>query len=78
VSTPWHPSTDIGDVIIHHAAPKVWVAAIVTQPDDLVGTTAGIPKTLRDHALTVARELVRAGGRIYIHHRDDATWEPVP
>jgi hypothetical protein len=78
VSTPWHPSTEVGDVIIHHAAPKVWKAATVTQLGDLVGTMTGTPQRSRDAALAAARDLVSPGCRIYIHHQDDGAWEPVP
>jgi hypothetical protein len=74
---PWRPSTETGDVIIHHAAPKVWVAASVTQTGDLVGKMTDIPKTSRDGALVVAREMLQPGRQIYIHHRDDAEWEQV-
>jgi hypothetical protein len=77
VSTPWRPSTEIGDVIIHHAAPRVWLPATVFQSGDLAGKVAVAPKTTRDAALTVARELLQPGRCIYIHHRDDAEWEQV-
>jgi hypothetical protein len=77
VSTPWRPRTEVGDVLIHHAAPKVWIPATVVQSGDLVGKTAVAPKTTRDAALTVARELMQPGRRIYILHRDDAEWEQV-
>ena len=72
VSTPWRPSTEVGDVLIHHAAPKVWIPATVVQSGDLVGETADSPKTTRDAALTVAHRLLQPGRCIYIHHRDDA------
>ena len=71
------PNTEIGDVIVHHAAPKVWVAASVTQSGDLVGATTQVAKTSRGAALAVARELLSPGGRIYVHHQDDAEWEHV-
>ena len=76
-SQQWSPSTEIGDVIVHHAAPRVWFAATVTQPGDLVGATTRVSKASRDAALAVARELLRPGRRIYIHHQDDAEWEQV-
>jgi hypothetical protein len=76
VSNPWRPSTDPGDVIVHHAAPKVWIAARVVQPGDLVGTMQPIPQMKRDAALTEARTLLAPGRQIYIHHHDDAEWEP--
>jgi hypothetical protein len=77
VSTPWLPRTEIGDVIVHHAAPRVWIPATVVQPGDLHGQVAVAPKTTRDAALTVAQGLVQSGRCIYIYHRDDAQWEQV-
>jgi hypothetical protein len=77
VSTSWRPSTEIGDVIIHHAAPKVWIAASVTNAGDLVGHLTSIPRTTRDSALVAARELLQPDRQIYIHHHDDAVWEQV-
>lgn len=77
MSTPWRPHTAIGDVIVHHAAPRVWIPAIVTEPGDLHGNAAVAPKMTRDAALTVAQTLLQPGGCIYIHHRDDAEWEQV-
>jgi hypothetical protein len=74
---PWRPHTEIGDVIVHHAAPKVWLPARVTEPGDLVGTTTQVSRMSRDAALAVAQTLLRPGGRIYIYHRDDAEWEGV-
>jgi hypothetical protein len=76
-SKPWCPRTEIGDVIIHHAAPKVWVAASVTQAGDLVGQQIGMPRMSRDSALVSARDLLQPGRQIYIYHRDDAEWEQV-
>ena len=76
-SEPWCPNTEIGDVIVHHAAPKVWVPASVTEHGDLAGAGTKVSKTSRDAAMAVARELLRPGGRIYIHHHDDAQWEQV-
>ena len=77
MSTPWRPHTEVGDVLIHHAAPKVWLPATVVQSGDLVGKAAVAPKTTRDAALTVAHSLLQPGRCIYIHHRDDAEWEQV-
>lgn len=73
----WRPSTDVGDVIIHHAAPKVWIPASVTASGDVVGKMDGGPRTTRDAALDAARSLLGPGRRIYIHHHDDAEWERV-
>jgi hypothetical protein len=77
VSIPWRPRTEVGDVIIHHAAPRVWMPATVEQPGDLQGKVAVAPKTTRDAALTVAYSLLQPGRCVYIHHRDDAQWEHV-
>lgn len=77
VRTPWRPRTEVGDVLIHHAAPKVWLPATVVQSGDLVGQAAVAPKTTRDAALTVAHSLLQPGRCIYIYHRDDAEWEQV-
>lgn len=76
-SESWRPNTEIGDVIVHHAAPKLWLPASVTDNGDLAGTKTKVSKTSRDAAVAVARELLRPGGRIYIHHHDDAYWEQV-
>ena len=78
MSTPWQPRTEVGDVIVHHAAPRVWITASVTKAGDLAGTVIGKnPRTTRDSAIDAARGLLQHGGQIYIHHQDDAEWEQV-
>jgi hypothetical protein len=77
VSTPWRPRTEIGDVIVHHAAPRVWIPATVVQAGDLHGSVATAPKMTRDAALTVAYSLLQPGRCLYIYHRDDAQWEQI-
>jgi hypothetical protein len=76
-SESWQPKTQIGDVIVHHAAPKFWIPASVSDTGDLDGTKTKVSKTSRDAAVAAARELLRPGGRIYIRHHDDAIWEEV-
>ena len=77
MSTPWRPRTAVGDVIVHHAAPRVWIPATVVEPGDLQGEVAIAPKMTRDAALAFAHTLLIPGGSIYIYHRDDAEWEQV-
>jgi hypothetical protein len=77
LSTPWRPRTAIGDVILQHVAPRVWIPTTIVQPGDLQGTVAVPPKTTRGAALSVAQTLVSPGRSIYIHHHDDAEWEQV-
>ena len=70
------PRTDIGDVIVHHMAPKVWRVAAVTTPGDLRGR-AMTTYLSRAAAMAAAHALRLAGRRIYIRHHDDAQWEHV-
>lgn len=73
-NTPRRPITEIGDVIIHHVAPKVWMPSAVTKAGDLDGR-AMTPHISRLGAMAAARELLLPGRRIYIRHQDDAEWE---
>jgi hypothetical protein len=70
------PITDIGDVVIHHLAPKLWVPCAITANGDVNGrpTTA---VAARRAALAAAQSLLLPGRRIYIRHHDDAEWEEV-
>jgi len=70
------PLTDIGDVVIHHLAPRVWVPCAITANGDVNGrpTTA---VTSRVAAIAAAQSLLLPGRRIYIRHHDDAEWEAV-
>ena len=70
------PVTDIGDVIIQHFGPKVWIPSPVLRPNDLVGSPTK-PTSTRHSAIEAARSMVRPGRHIYIHHHDDANWEAV-
>ena len=72
-----HPLTDIGDVVIHHRAPKVWVPCAITTPGDLDGRPTAV-LTSRTAALAAAHSLLLSGRRMYIRHHDDAMWEEVP
>jgi hypothetical protein len=72
----WHPITDVGDVIIQHFGPKLWVPSPVVRPNDLRGSPTK-PTTTRLGAIEAARFVLLPGRRIYIHHHDDANWEAV-
>jgi hypothetical protein len=75
-TNPWHPITDIGDVVIQGLSPKMWVPCAITQPGDLNGRpTTSV--TSRAAALRAARALLLPGRRIYIRHHDDAEWEDI-
>ena len=69
------PSTNAGDVIVHHAEPDVWVVASVRHSGDPFGRMQMLPKKSRDAALAAARLVLASGHRIYIHHHDAAEWE---
>lgn len=71
-----HPITEVGDVVIHHAAPRVWQPAAIERDGDLVGNRTPVQLT-RAAALAAARSLLLPGHRIYIRHGDDAEWEEV-
>ena len=73
----WQPHPTDGDVVIHHRAPKVWIPCTITRNGDFAGF-AGARCTSRPSAIVAASSLVKPGGRIYIHHEDDAQWEEVP
>jgi hypothetical protein len=73
----WQPHPTSGDVIIRHRAPKVWVPCAIARDGDLNGV-ASAPCTSRPSAIIAASTLLKPGGRIYIHHQDDALWEEVP
>ena len=75
-SEAWYPITDVGDVIIHHVAPKVWLPCAVRAQGDLEGSPTD-PYTSRAGAMAVAQELLVPGRRIYVCHHDDAEWEAV-
>jgi hypothetical protein len=75
-SQSWHPLTDVGDVIIHHVAPKVWLPCAVRSQGDLDGNPTE-PYASRDRAMAVAQGLLLPGRRIYVRHHDDAEWEAV-
>ena len=70
------PITDVGDVIIHHVAPKVWLPCAVTKHGDLDGM-ATKPHLSRIAAVAEAKNLLLPHRRIYIRHQDDAEWEEV-
>jgi len=70
------PLTDIGDVIIQHFGPRLWVPSPVVRPNDLIGSPTK-PTATRPGAIEAARSVVLPGRRIYIHHHDDANWEAV-
>ena len=70
------PLTDIGDVVIHHFAPKVWVPCAITANGDLNGRRT-TPVMSRLAALAAAQSLWLPGRRVYIRHHDDAAWEEV-
>jgi len=70
------PCTDIGDVIVHHIAPKVWQVTAVTTPGDLRGR-ATTTYLSRAAAMAAAQGLRLPGRRIHIRHHDDAQWEHV-
>ena len=70
------PMVEIGDVVIHHMAPRVWYLTPITKPADIDGH-ATHPYRTRPDAIEAARALLQHGRRIYIHHRDDALWEEV-
>ena len=72
----WPPITEIGDVIIHHAAPKVWQPAAVVLSGDVVGTRTQVHFS-RAGALAAAHRLLLPGRRIYVRHYDDAEWEEI-
>jgi hypothetical protein len=71
---PWCPITEIGDVVIHHDAPKVWQPAAIVRNGDVVGHRTQAHMS-RAAAMTAARRLLLPGRRIYIRHSDDAIWE---
>lgn len=70
----WCPITDIGDVVIHHTAPKTWQPAAIVRSGDIVGIRTAVHAS-RAAALNAARPLLLPGRRIYIRHYDDAEWE---
>jgi hypothetical protein len=70
------PVTIAGDVIVQHMAPKIWIPSSVTASNDLIGSPTRTITT-RLEAIAAARELLRPGRRLYIHHHDDANWEAV-
>ena len=71
------PITDVGDVIIQHVAPKVWIPCAITANGDLKGRpTTAVPS--RTAALAAAAALLLHGRKIYIRHHDDVEWELVP
>ena len=72
----WYPITDVGDVIVHHVAPKVWLPCAVTTQGDLNGRPT-TPCTSRARAMAVAQGLLVPGRKIYVRHHDDAEWEAV-
>jgi hypothetical protein len=73
---PWHPITDIGDVVVQHLSPTMWVPCAITQHGDLNGRpTTSV--TSRAAALRAARALLLPGRRIYIRHSGDDEWEDV-
>jgi len=70
------PITDVGDVVIHHLAPRVWVPCAITKNGDLGGrSTTAVSSRLA--AVAAAQSLLLPGRRIYIRHHDDAEWEEV-
>jgi hypothetical protein len=71
-----NPITDVGDVIIQHFAPKVWVPSAIIRPNDLIGSPTKTITT-RAGAIEAARALLLPGRRMYIRHHDDAEWEEV-
>ena len=70
------PILDIGDVVIHHVAPRVWYLSRITNPAVTDGH-ATHPYRTRPYAIEAARALLAERRRIYIHHHDDAHWEEV-
>jgi hypothetical protein len=70
------PITDVGDVVIHHLAPRVWVPSAITRNGDINGRATTAVRS-RLAALAAAQSLLLPGGRIYIRHHDDAEWEEV-
>jgi hypothetical protein len=70
------PITDVGDVVIHHVAPKHWVPCAITASGDVAGrpTTAVMTRVA---ALAAAQSLLLPGRRVYIRHHDDAEWEEI-
>jgi hypothetical protein len=70
------PTTEIGDVVIHHASPRTWIPAAIIRAGDLDGRRSRVQSS-RAAALEIARELLLPRGRIYIRHHDDAIWETV-
>ncbi len=71
-----NPDLRVGDVVIHHFRPKVWVVTVVTSHGEDSGP-ATTTDSSRDDALTTARRLLKGGHRLYIRHHDDAQWEEV-
>ena len=70
------PITDVGDVVIHQFAPKVWVPCAITTSGDVNGRpTTTVMSRLA--ALAAAQSLLLPGRRVYIRHHDDAEWEEV-
>jgi hypothetical protein len=76
VTKPWHPITDIGDVVIQHLSPEMWVPCAITQPGDLKGRPTTSVSS-RAAAVRAAGALSLPGRRIYIRHHNEAEWEEV-
>lgn len=73
----WQPLPRSGDVIIRHRAPKVWLLYAIAIDGDFTGMPGASCMT-RPAAIMAAATLLKPGGRIYIHHQDNALWEEVP
>ena len=68
------PMTDVGDVMIHHMAPRVWVPCPITKPGDIRGCAMRAYPTPTE-AIVAARTFALPGCKVYIWHHDDRAWE---